>query len=341
MNGQILIIGPRYFNFLDAVENAFIDLGWETAVESYDNPIHPYTTSMKLRYRFSMHKDRMQDRSRMEYNRYIMSKYERLQPDAVFIMNGDILFDRTLDYFRIHSKVALWMFDSRTKLPSSTGLIDHTDAMFCFEKDDVDWFATQGKKAYFLPQACDAGTYRPLGLVRDIDILFIGNLFYSPRRQQTMNAVIERFKDRKILVCGMYRPWFKNFFKWLFMRHRNIFTNRNVSPEEANRLYNRAKVVLNIHQEHQKNGANPRTFEICGSGAYQLCDANPYIESLFDSSEIGIWHDSGELFSLIEEGLDKDMGAAAETARRKVMTNHTFEIRMREVLTLLFQERIE
>jgi spore maturation protein CgeB len=41
------------------------------------------------------------------------------------------------------------------------------------------------------------------------------------------------------------------------------------------------RLWLNIHHEQSQNGANPKVFEICGSGSYQICDANPYIESFF------------------------------------------------------------
>lgn len=337
MNGKVLIIGPDYFNFLSAAASAFGRLGWQTAVESYDNPIHPYNACMRVRYRFSRHKDELQKVSRCAYNSYILNRFNEIRPDAVFIMNGDILETDTLDAFRKSAKVAVWLFDSRTKLPQSIGHIDHVDAMFCFEQDDVNWYASQGKTAYFLPQACDTDTYRPLGLMRDIDVLFVGNLFYSPRRQKVMHEVVEAFPDRIVRVYGLYKPWFKNFWKWLTREKRRVYKNRNVSPAVACELYNRAKIAVNIHQEHQKNGANPRTFEICGTGAYQLCDGNPYIESLFQHGEVGIWHDTDELVSLIRKALSADMKADAQAAYELVQKEHTFDVRMKTVLDTLFR----
>lgn len=336
MSNTVLIIGPNYFNFLTATENAFKRLGWNTAVESYDNPIHPYTTVMKWRWKLSRHKETLQKKSRKAYNAYILEQFNRINPGMVFIMNGDILEPQTLDKFRESSKVALWLFDSRQKLPLSVGHVDHVDAMFCYEEEDVKQYNTEGKMAYFLPQACDTETYKPLGLKHDIDILFVGNLFFSPKRQQIAKAVVDSFPDRKIRIYGLYKPWYKGLIKWLLREHRTIYTNHNVTPHKANVLYNRARIVLNIHQEQQKNGANPRVFEICGAGAYQLCDGNPYIDNLFRNGEIGIWHSVDELISMIGKSLESDLHDRALMAYQEVIRNHTYDVRMKTVIDTLF-----
>jgi len=331
---KVLIVGPRYFNFLEATANAFRLLGWDTVIDSYDNPVHPYTTVMKWRYKLSGRKgrDRIQDISRQNYNNHIINVFNAEAPQLVFVMNGDILFTDTLDLFRQDAKVALWLFDTLDRLPTSRDHIDHVDSMFCYDRADVDWYISQGKEASFLPQACDTDTYRPLGLEKDIDILFVGHLYGSDKRQQAMKSVIGSFPDKVIRVYGIYKPWYKGFFRWLFREHRDIYANRAVVPDEVNRLYNRARVVLNIHQEQQKDGANPRTFEICGSGAWQVCDANPFLEALFPDGDVGLYHSEDEMNALIREGLETDCSARARKAYDNVLRNHTFDARIRQVL---------
>ncbi len=335
---KVLIIGPNYFNFLSATRLAFELLGWETQVCHYDNPIHPYTTWMKWKYKFSLNRRAMQRRSRYVFNTLLQQRFEEYKPSLVFILNGDIIETSTLDYFRQKAKVALWFFDSRTKLATSLQHVDHVDALFCFEQDDVDWYQTQGKQTYFLPQACDTQVYYPIGHVqKDIDILFIGNLFYSQRRQYLIGKIIEAFPNKRIRVFGLYRPWYKGLVKWLTMRHRNIYANRNLSPEQVNLYYNKSKVVLNIHQESQNVGANPRVFEICGSGTYQVCDANPYIECLFGKNDIGLYHNEKELVACIQAALATDMQANAIKAYQTTIRQHTFVNRIQTVLAIIGQ----
>ena len=332
---KVFIIGPNYYNFLPAVESAYRELGWETVVSGYDTPVHPYSGLAKLRYKLSRDRDGLIARSREAYQNEVLTVFEQNRPDLVFIMNGDFLEAATLDCIRHSAKVALWLFDSRTKLPASVGHADHVDALFCFEQDDVAWFLSQGKQAFFLPQACDTSRYHPIaGSEKDIDILFVGTLFYSPKRKAVMNAVIAHFPERRIEVYGWYQPWFKGLKAWLKRPHKQIYKNVNVPSEKANELYNRAHIVLNIHQEHQKNGANPRVFEICGAGAYQICDWNPYIASLFPEGIIGLYHDREELLALIETGLIEDVSKKAALACSYVRSNHSFVNRMSFVVDL-------
>lgn len=334
MKPHVLIIGPNYYNYLNACAYAFRELGWVTTVESYDNPIHPYSTAMKLRYKLSRNKNVLQQKSKETYNIYIKKRFEDINPDIVFIMNGEILKSSTLLFFRQSAKVLLWLFDSRDKLPDSIHHVDCVDNLFCFEQEDVDWYISQGKQAYFLPQACDTSTYYPLTCKKDIDILFVGVLYYSPRRQEIIRNLIRRFPHLHIEVYGIYKPWFKNPIKWFFREKRHIYKNRNIKTDAVNSYYNRSRIVLNIHQEHQLNGANPRTFEICGSGAYQLCDANPYIETLFPNGEVGIYHNEEELFCLVEKGLQEDKTSSALSAHRLIVENHSFIVRIKEALTI-------
>lgn len=335
MKQRVLIIGPHYYNFLPAVSNAFQELGWQTDVVGYDTPVHPYTTWMKCKYKLCRDKERIRKKSREKFSKFIKQRFTEYQPDVVFIMNGDILEPPTLDFFRQSAKVALWFFDNRKAIPISIGHVDHVNALFCFDRDDVDWYADQGKKAFFLPQACDPAIYRPLNLEKKIDILFIGNLFYSPKRKALMNAVIDRFPEQKIVVYGWYQPWFKGVWKWLTRPHKDIYKNVNVTSEQANVLYNRTRIALNIHQERQTNGANPRIFEICGTGAYQVCDRNPYVESLFPDGSVGFYGNKEELFALLSDALANDKFELAQRAMQTVLCDHTFKNRIETVLSVL------
>ena len=87
---KVLIIGPNYFNFLPATESAFSRLGWEVSVMAYDNPIHPYTSWMKWKYKLSRHRDRMQAKSRAAFADTVLTAFRAVRPELVFILNGDI-----------------------------------------------------------------------------------------------------------------------------------------------------------------------------------------------------------------------------------------------------------
>lgn len=136
MDNRVLVIGPNYFNYLKASASAFERCGYTVVTDAYDTPVHPYTTIMKWRYKFC-NREKLQRQSIENYNRHLTELFNKVQPEIVFIMNGEIILPSTLDYFRRISKVAVWLYDSLDKLPGSKNHIDHVDAMCCFEQEDV------------------------------------------------------------------------------------------------------------------------------------------------------------------------------------------------------------
>lgn len=337
---KVLIIGPNFFDYTYKIASVFSKKGYDTFVEIFDDPIHPFKGIMKLKYKFSFDKEQQKKISRNNYKCYIEERFEQISPDLVFILNGNILEITTLDFFRETSKVVLWMFDNIKRFPYSALLVNHIDLFLCFDQSDVDLLRSQGIDAFFLPQACDINTYYPLlNKDKDIDILFVGNIYGYEKRKVFLNKIIDRFGDCCIIrFYGIYQYFSKNPLKWLFRPHKNIFFNNVVEPTLVNDLYNRSKIVLNIHHQEQKYGANPKVYEICGSGAYQICDANPYIEQLFPNGEIGIYHNEEELFELIDYALTHDMSEQAERAHQIVVNNHTFVNRIQQMLNILYSK---
>ena len=122
----------------------------------------------------------------------------------------------------------------------------------------------------------------------------------------------------------------------MFREKRSVYKNRNIPPAKVNELFSHTKIALNIHHEQSFYGANQRLFEACGAKTYQICDANPYIESLFQNGEVGLYHNEEELFSLISWALDEnnkqERERRAEAAYQIISEKHTFLSRVREML---------
>ena len=331
---RALIIGPDFYNFNEAVCAAFSACGYDSTVLGYGTPVDPYDTFNKLGYKLALNKEAFRARNRSGRQTFYAAAFDAVKPEIVFILNGEILTADTLEHFRRGgAKTALWCFDSVRHVPVIKDHIDHVDRFYCYDRGDIEDYKKEGKEAFFLPQAADTAVYHPLdGVRKDIDILFVGDLYHSPRRQQYLSGVVRAFPDKKIKVVGIYKPWYKNPLKALLRERRDIYTNRNAAPGQVNALYNRARMVLNIHNEQQSDGANPKVFEICASGAYQVCDANPYIEQLFPGGEVGLYAGPQQLVERIGEAFAGDTAALAAAAREKVLAGHTFGTRIAEVI---------
>jgi spore maturation protein CgeB len=337
---KVLIISPRFFDYQQSVGNAFVELGYEIKIETYDDPIHPFKGLLKWKHKFALNKEKLREKSREKYNNYIKDKYSNYQPNIVFIYNGTILTDETLGFFRKNSKVLLWMYDSVLRYDRAMCLshIDHVDAFFCFEQSDVEYYKSIGKKAFFLPLACDTNVYYSIPNKKDIDILFVGTIYISKKRIKLLKLITNKFPKNKIVIYGHYKPFYKNPIKWLFREKRHIFKNVNIAPCMVNELFSRSRIAINIHNQQTFIGANQRVFEICGAGAYQICDANPFIESLFVNNEIGLYHNEDELIACIEDALHNDKTDNAKKAQDIIIAKHTFMHRIKQMLNILYEK---
>lgn len=352
---RVLIIGPRFHYFNQSIERAFHALGYETRVLAYDNPVHPYDAANKVRYKFAADKLAMKRESRALFHLEAELAVEEFLPDIVFIMNGDMLLPDALLHWRGKmeddpqpvakpAKVALWFFDSFKHIPLCEENIPAVDAVFCYEQTDLPLIRQKyGVEAFFLPQAVDLELYHPMQKVEKCyDIVFAGDVFHSNKRREVIQAVVDHYPQLKIKVWGEYKPWYKNPWKWLTRERKDVYMNRNASAEQLNLDYNKARIVLNVHIEQQQDGANPKVYEIAASGTYQVCDANPYVCSLFAGNEIGVYTLDGEdghrfdsLFACIDHALQHDMSEQSAAARQIVAEHHTFVQRVQAVLSRL------
>lgn len=333
---KLLLIGPNFHYFLASIGRAFEACGYQVHTCAYDNPIHPYTTLNKWKYKFAQDKEALKQQSRQHYDSYIRKQFDSIQPEIVFVLNSDNLLPTTLDYFKQTSKVIIWLFDSVKRFPVVLENLSHADHVFCYEQSDIPYIKEQLHiTAHFLPQAVDETLYYPTSDSKQWILSFAGDIWQSKRRQSILQHIVKRYGHLPIRIWGIYKPWYKGFWQWLTRERRDIYMNHNTTAEVLNTTYNQSHIVLNIHGEQQKNGANPKVYEIAATRSYQICDANPYIETLFQHGEVGLYHNEEEMFQLIDYALNHDMSAQAQAAYQIIVTQHTFTHRIRQMLQII------
>ena len=230
---RVLIIGPNFHYFNVSVERAFRTLGWETKVEAYDTPIHPYSLWNKIRYKVTKDKLALKQVSRKKYDAYIRPIVDQYSPDIIFVMNGDNLLPQTMEYMSRRAKVAVWVFDSVRKYPLIKDNLKYASAVFCYEQEDIPYIQQElNIHAYFLPQAFDPQLYYPIeGVEKKYDIAFAGDIWQSKKRQEILQAVVKAFSDKKIIIWGVYKPWYKGVWRWLTRERKDIYKNQNTTAE--------------------------------------------------------------------------------------------------------------
>jgi spore maturation protein CgeB len=121
---------------------------------------------------------------------------------------------------------------------------------------------------------------------------------------------------------------------------------RRVSTDETVRIFNASQINLNVHSSTYHEGidphgdfVNPRTFEIAACGAFQLVDRRSLLPEVLSEEEVVVFEDLKDGREKIRHFLDRDRDRLeyAEKGRRRVLAEHTYSLRMKELLGTLYE----
>ena len=154
--------------------------------------------------------------------------------------------------------------------------INRYDAVFCASKRYFDHIRPHVTiPCYYLPQAADAGIFRPLEHppAKDIDLLFVGTNYNGEKRRRIINDVLAAGNRYNLCIVG------KNWNGYVDQRYVKA---HYVVPENMPALYARAKIVLNDHHEtmRQWGFVNDRTYNLAAMKAFQISDAVDGLDDL-------------------------------------------------------------
>lgn len=186
-----------------------------------------------------------------------------------------------------------------------SGLFDHifVRSVDCVEKVIDEGWLTRDKVSILL-SSFDPNIYKKIETKeKDIDVLFVGSL--TTRRKVILDELNKKFN---IKIASAY-------------------------ASEANVLYNRSRIVLNIHSEEFLD-TETRIFEVLGSGAFliteKLSKENPFI----DKTHLIEVADTNEMEEKIKEFLNNPNARefVAEAGRLEALRAHTFNHRAKEII---------
>ena len=195
--------------------------------------------------------------------------------------------------------------------------------------------------ALYLPLAALPDFHRPLALSPDeqreygSDIAFLGAGY--PNRRIAFRPLAGR--DFKI--------WGSDWEGEPLLARNIQRGGARIGEEESVKIYNAAKVNLNLHssvsaRELVSHGdfVNPRTFELAAMGAFQLVDRRSLMDGLFGPDELATFDTPEEFYRQIDHFLahPEEREAYARRARERVLAEHTYERRMRTLLTAMEEQ---
>ena len=333
-----MVIGPAFHGYNRSIADALDRAGF--AAKIVDSPLtSPRGLANRVRIDLAgkLGVTRYKTAWRADYNRRLVEAHRAQRPELVLVIRGSWVDAETLAAMG-GSMRAVWFQDMVHRCDAPPGLMQAADKVFVFEGSDVRRTREeQGVESHFLPMGFDPKDYRPIpGVERDIDVSFVGMPY--PERQVILDRLLGDFPGRRFRFVGRYvryrepRTWLKYVERKLDGPARRAYWNGEVTPAEVNRLYARSKVVLNIHHKQSREGCNPRVFEIMGSGAFQLVDANAYLREHFTGT-LAMYEGYDQLRGLVAHYLADPSAREAEAARSQAAAApHTFDRRVASLL---------
>jgi len=198
-----------------------------------------------------------------------------------------------------------WAIDTHVAFPRILEIARHFPLVYAAQHDGTEALRAEGINAHWLPVAAEPdGWHKDLGVERDIDVAFVGNV-REPKRMELMRLVEAAFDSFAL--------------------------DQSQDPAQISAIYSRAKVVIN---QGIRNDVNMRIFEAasCGAEVVTNCIGYEQWEGLdILHSEYGLIQSAIELIAdLIDnEALRRER---AVHNQRSIRARHTYAHRLDTML---------
>jgi hypothetical protein len=165
---------------------------------------------------------------------------------------------------------------------------NHGDLLEEFARIPIDGYITNSVRATQILGRQRPAAYIPLGIDDDVDplppdphytaeVVFLGSGGRGNKRPETTRRFLDPAKKFDFALWGSY--WDQSYWADVYVDspeandwHR--FWRGPLPFDDITRLYSSAKIVLNYHEDSQRDWGmwNNRTYEALGAGAFLICD---------------------------------------------------------------------
>ena len=268
----------------------------------------------------------------------ILAKVEHFSPDLVLALAQAPLSRQALHRLRREGvPTAMWFVEDFRLFTYWRSFAPYYDIFAVIQKEPFfsELEAVGQPNTLYLPMAADPEFHRPLEL--------------SPREQHSYGSDVSfvgagypnRRRAFRQLMHLDFKIWGSDWEGETVLRGLLQRDGERIAPDACVRIFNAAKVNLNLHSSVQAGDTvvrgdfvNPRTFELASCGAFQLVDRRELLPELFAADELATFEDMDTLTAGIRHYLENpdERREMANRARARVLAEHTYEHRMRTLL---------
>jgi spore maturation protein CgeB len=267
-------------------------------------------------------------------NKQLLHTVKAVKPDLVVADKALNVSRSTIEQIgKMGAITANWFPDNLNFLDWMREISGCYSYFFHFDPYVVSILRGEGQKnVHYLPFGCDPDLHRGVVLSDQelekygCDVCFTGA--YYPEREEALSCLT----DFNLKIWG-YRNWMNTEL-------RKFYHGTISNGEDMVKAYNACKIALNIHYHLTGDGANYRTFEITGCGAFQIVDDRKDLASLFEVGQEVVTYEYKNLSDLEEKvryylNNDQKRIAIAQKGQERAHRDHTLQQRMDRLIQVV------
>lgn len=275
----------------------------------------------------------------------VLAKVETFEPDLVLALAQAPMSRQALTRLRRDNvPTAMWFVEDYTIFSYWRGFAPLYDYFAIIQKEPFEQELEKigVTKHLYLPLAAQPDFHRPLEL--------------TPAEQRTFGSDLSflgaGYPNRRLafreLLGYNFKIWGNDWDGESALQEVVQRAGARIAPEECVKIFNAAKINLNLHSSVKKNTlvgdgdfVNPRTFELACCGGFQLVDRRTLLPELFAEDELATFGSMEELFQKIDYFLShpKEREDVAHRSRQRVLQDHTYTARMQTLLDYIAKDR--
>lgn len=344
-NGRlhVAVVGPIYGGSLPItryVVRALETLGHR--VTWVDHSVHHESYDRFNMFRDPRHCLSMQSRFADVLSMSTLTHLSEDPPDLVLAMAQAPMSLGALEHLRRKKfMTAMWFVENYRHLTYWQQLAPGYDHWFVIQQKEChDALRRAGAPhVSYLPMAADPSVHKPLSLSMGDQLEFGSDLSFVGAGYPNRRSLLPRFisKDWTFKVWG--NEWGGADALSAILQRQGA----RIDTDTCVKVFNASAINLNLHSntgeglDPSADFVNPRTFELAAAGAFQIVDHRALLPDLFNDEEVVTFDRPDDVPSLIRTWLRDPVGrrTVADAARRRVLREHTYEHRMKDLLAEL------
>ena len=255
---------------------------------------------------------------------------EYYKPDIIYFQNISFLTNDIYNYLNKYNIKIVGQIAS--PLPANFNHKNY-DILISSFPHFVEYFRTLGVTSYYCKLAYEMEVSKLNKINRDITCSFIGSITKDHLER------IELLEQLSIYVPEI-KIWGKGYDQLpkdspILKRYQG-----EVWGKEMFEILSRSQITVNIHINESKNYANNmRLYESTGQGAMLITDYKDNLNDIFNvGEEVVAYRSVSECIKLVKYFIlnRTERNKIAQAGNNKTLSNHTYNLRMRELRSILF-----